>query len=312
MRTRPTVRPLVVTGAIVALTLMVALPAAAQPDGQTPRTSWGVPDLQGLWTNSTRTPFERPDSLADRDRLTPEEVAALVAGAAGAWDRPLPPGDPGAYNEFWRDPGSFLERTSLIVDPPNGRLPAFTEDGARRAAWQSGGDSWVNRNLSERCLTRGAPRRPGSYNSNFLILQTPGYVVMLLEMMNEVRIIAIDDRPRIDEGIRLFLGDARGHWEGDTLVVEATNFRDDIVANIFNCCPGAGRDLRVVERFTRVDADTIEHRYTVEDATTYTRPFTVFLPMTRTEGPIFEYACHEGNLGLEGILTGARAEERRE
>ena len=312
MRTRPTVRPLVVTGAIVALTLMVALPAAAQPNGQTQRTSWGVPDLQGLWTNSTRTPFERPDSLADRDRLTPEEVAALEASVAGAWDRPPSPGDPGGYNEFWREPGFFLERTSLIVDPPNGRLPALTEDGARRAAWQRGGDSWVNRNLSERCLTRGAPRRPGSYNNNFLILQTPGYVVILQEMINEVRIIAIDDRPRIDEGIRLFLGDARGHWEGDTLVVETTNFRDDIVANLFNCCPGAGRNLRVVEQFTRVDADTIEHRYTVEDATTYTRPFTVFLPMTRIEGPIFEYACHEGNLGLEGILTGARAEERRE
>ena len=225
---------------------------------------------------------------------------------------PPAPGDPGGYNEFWREPGFFLDRTSLIVDPPNGRLPAFAEDGARRAAWQRGADSWVDRNLSERCLTRGAPRRPGSYNNNFLILQTPGYVVLLQEMINEVRIIVTGDRPSVDEDIRLFLGDARGRWEGDTLVVETTHFRDDVVANLFNCCPGAGRNLRVIERFTRVDANTIEYGYTVEDATTYTRPFTVFLPMTRIEGPIFEYACHVGNLGLEGILTGARAEERRD
>ena len=185
----------------------------------------------------------------------------------------------------------------------------MTPAGEARAAWSRGTDSWEDRNLAERCVTRGAPKRPGGYNNNFLILQTPGYVVILQEMIHEPRVIRIDDRPRIDDTIRLWMGDSRGRWEGDTLIVETINFRDDIVTNSYNCCPGASKNLRLVERFTRTGADTIDHRYTVTDPTTYAQPWTVAIPMTPFDGPMFEYACHEGNRGLENILTGARAGE---
>ena len=173
-----------------------------------------------------------------------------------------------------------------------------------------GGDDWTDRSLAERCVTRGAPKRPGGYNNNFLVLQTPDHVVMLQEMIHEPRIIPLGDAPAVDDAIRLFMGDSRGHWEGDTLVVETRNFRSDIFTNSFNCCPGASEELFLVETFRRVDADTIEHVYTVEDPGTYTRPWTASIPMTRFEGPLYEYACHERNYGMEGILTGARADER--
>ena len=295
---------------VLAATVGIVSLVAAAAAGQTHRTPWGDPDLQGLWTNSTTTPLERPERFADRARLSAEEVAELEASVAGRNDRPPRPGDTGTYNEFWWERGNFLARTSLIVDPPDGRIPAMTPAGVARAAWERGADSWENRNLAERCVTRGAPKRPGGYNNNFLVLQTPGQVVIVQEMIHEPRIIPVDHRPRIDGNIRLFMGDSRGRWEGDTLVVETVNFRDDIAANSFNCCPGAGDNLRLVERFTRIDAETIEHRYTVDDPTTYVRPWTVAIPMTRIEGPMFEYACHEGNYGMEGILAGARAEER--
>ncbi len=277
--------------------------------GQTVRTPDGQPDLQGLWTNSTTTPLERPAAMADRAVLTDEEVAALDAEAVGRNDRPPRPGDPGTYNEFWWERGTRLKQTSLVVDPPDGRIPAMTADGQARAGWARGGDSWTNRSLAERCITRGAPKRPGGYNNNFLILQTPGYVVMLQEMIHEVRIIPLDGRPHVDEDIRFWMGDSRGRWEGDTLVVETTNFSDQIVFNSFNCCPGAGANLRLVEHFTRVDADTIDHRYTVEDPATYAGPWTAAIPMTRLDGPIYEYACHEGNYGMENLLRGARVQE---
>ncbi len=284
--------------------------SAAGTTAQTPRTPWGAPDLQGLWTNSTTTPLERPERYGGRTRLTAEEVAELDANAVGRNDRPPPPGDPGTYNDFWWERGRSLDQTSLIVDPPDGRLPGRTPEGEVRASWERGADSWKNRSLAERCVTRGAPKRPGGYNNNFLVLQSPGYVVMLQEMIHEARIIPVGDGAMVDERIRLFMGDSRGRWEGDTLVVETLNFRDDIFENSFNCCPGASGALRLVERFTRVDVDTIEHSYTVDDPETYARPWTATIPMTRFEGPIFEYACHERNYGMEGILSGARAEER--
>ncbi|MEE2612533.1 MAG: hypothetical protein VX975_01780, partial [Acidobacteriota bacterium] len=168
--------------------IVLVLPLAAGA-GQIPG---GQPDLQGLWTNSTTTPLERPAAMADRAVLTDEEVAALDAQAVGRNDRPPRPGDPGTYNEFWWERGTRLKQTSLVVDPPDGRIPAMTADGQVRAGWARGGDSWTNRSLAERCITRGAPKRPGGYNNNFLILQTPGYVVILQEMIHEVRIIPLD------------------------------------------------------------------------------------------------------------------------
>ena len=285
--------------------IVLVLPLAAGA-GQIPG---GQPDLQGLWTNSTTTPLERPAAMADRAVLTDEEVAALDAQAVGRNDRPPRPGDPGTYNEFWWERGTRLKQTSLVVDPPDGRIPAMTADGQGRAGWARGGDSWTNRSLAERCITRGAPKRPGGYNNNFLILQTPGYVVILQEMIHEVRIIPLDGRPHVDDDVRFWMGDSRGRWEGDTLVVETTNFSDQIVFNSFNCCPGAGANLRLEERFTRVDADTIDHRYTVEDPATYAGPWTAAIPMTRLDGPIYEYACHEGNYGMENLLRGARVQE---
>ena len=247
--------------------------------------------------------------MADQAVLTDEEVAALDAQAVGRNDRPPRAGDPGTYNEFWWERGTRLKQTSLVVDPADGRIPEMTAAGRVRASWARGTDSWTDRTLAERCVTRGAPKRPGGYNNNFLILQTPGYVTILQEMINEVRVIPLDGRPHVDDEIRLLMGDSRGRWDGETLVVETTNFSDEIVFNSFNCCPGAGEHLRLVERFTRLDDETIEHRYTVEDSTTYAGPWTASIPLARFDGPIFEYACHEGNYGMENLLRGARVQE---
>ncbi len=311
-------RFLALLGMLAAGVVLALAPSAAAGQSQSasgapwtaPRTPWGDPDLQGLWNNSTTTPLERPEEFADREFLTPEELARLNEERRARADRPPPPGNPGSYNEFWFNRGSLLRRTSLIVDPPDGRVPAMTPDGERRASWEQGTDSWEDRNLAERCLTRGAPRRPGGYNNNFHILQTPGLVAIFQEMVHEVRFIPLDGRPPLEGGIRQWVGDSRGRWEGDTLVVETANFPDGIVFNLFNCCPGSGGGLRLTERFTRTDADTIDYRYTVNDPTTYARPWTVAVPMIRFEGPLYEYACHEGNVGLENILRGARALER--
>ncbi len=293
--------------AVTAVLLHAAVAGAQPAPGRTPA---GHPDLQGLWTNSTTTPLERPDSVADRKTYSDEEVAAIDAANVGRADREPAAGDPGSYNEFWWERGTSLARTSLVVDPDDGRLPSRTPEGDIRAAWARGTDSWSDRNLSERCLTRGAPKRPGGYNNNYLILQTDGHVVIYQEMINEARIIPLDERPHVDDRIRLWMGDARGHWDGDTLVVETRRFRDDIYQNGFNCCPGASGALTTTERFSRVDGDTIEHRYTVDDPESYTRTWTASIPMRRFAGPLFEYACHEGNYGMENLLRGARVQER--
>jgi hypothetical protein len=283
------------------------------------RTTWGDPDLQGVWNNSTTTPLERPSNLAGKQVLTAEEAAERDELAARNADAPPRPGDTGTYNDLWFDRGKSLTQTSLIIDPPDGRIPPLTPDGQKRATARADdrrkrgpdpADSWEDRNLAERCITRGAPKLPGGYNNNFQILQVPGYVAILQEMIHEVRLIPLDGRPHINPDVRQWMGDSRARWEGDTLVVETSGFRDEIVNNSFNCCRGGGANLRVVERFTRTGADTIDYRYTVEDATTWTRPWTVSVPMTRSDGPIYEYACHEGNYGMFGILSGARAQEK--
>ena len=275
----------------------------------TPATSHGQPDLQGLWTNSTTTPLERPQHLSDKAVYTDAEVARIDASNVGRNDRLPPAGDPGTYNDFWWERGTALTRTSLIIQPPDGRLPPRTVSGDNRASWTRGSDSWSDRSLAERCVTRGTPKRPGGYNNNFLILQVPGYVVLLQEMVHEARIIPLDNRQTVDERIRLWMGNSIGHWQGKTLVVTTTNFRDDIYTNSFNCCPGASSSLTLTERFTRIDADTIDHQYTVTDPDTYTRPWTASIPMQRIPGPMYEYACHEGNYGMENLLRGARVQE---
>ena len=284
------------------------------------RTPWGHPDLQGIWTNSTITPLERPAAFADREFLTEEEARKLDQAAASQYDQR--PGNAtadvnAAYNQFWWERGGTVSsrRTSLIIDPKDGRLPPLTAEGQKRAAEVAAmlrGEATgpENRNLAERCVTRGAPKLPGGYNNNFQIVQTPTHVAIMQEMIHETRIIPLDGRPHLAPALRGWLGDSRGRWEGDTLVVETTNYHESSAFNSYYCCRGAAKNLRIVERYRRIDAHTIDHQFTVEDPTTFTRPFTIALPMTRIDGPIFEYACHEGNYGMEGILRGARAAEQ--
>jgi hypothetical protein len=304
-----------------------AMAAPAAKTWTPPRTADGQPDLQGIWSNATLTPLERPRDLGDKQFFTEKEAAGyekkiLEHNNADRRDTHNAEADIAlAYNDFWYDRGTKIvptRRTSLIVDPPDGRIPALTPEAQKREATRAEAlrgrgpaDSWEDRNLAERCLSRGAPKLPGGYNNNFMILQGPGYVAILQEMIHEVRVISLDGRPHIPQNMRQWLGDSRGHWEGNTLVVDTTNFRDEVRSNLYYCCGIAGANLHLVERFTRVDNDTIDYQYTVDDPTTYARPWTVALPMWRTEGPLYEYACHEANYGMSGILAGARAEEKK-
>jgi hypothetical protein len=293
--------------------------ALVKTSSTVPRTPWGDPDLQGIWNNSTTTPLERPASAKGKEFLTARETAERDEHAERSADDAPAAGDPGTYNGFWFDRGKSLTRTSLIVDPPDGRLPPYTADAQKRLASRAESrrrqgpepaDGPEDRNLAERCITRGAPKLPGGYNNNFQIVQTPQYVAILQEMIHEVRIIPLDKRPHINSRVRLWLGDSRALWDGNTLVVDTTNYDERIVDNSFNCCRGAGANLHVIERFTRVDANTIDFRYTVDDPTTWTKSWTAVVPMTRSDEPIYEYACHEGNYGLAGILRGARVLEK--
>jgi hypothetical protein len=288
-----------------------------------PHTPDGQPDLEGIWTNSTITPLQRPRELAGKQVFTPEEAAEYQRKMLSDLDTDKRDGNPEvdvnrSYNELFRERGGVVVtlRTSLIVDPPDGRIPPLTESGRKREAEYARGpyaaDSWTDRNLAERCITRGAPKLPGGYNNNFQIYQSPGYVVIFQEMIHETRIIPLDGRPHAGKNIQLWMGDSRGHWEGDTLVVDTTNFNDKIISNNFNCCGASGENLHVVERFTRVSADRIDYRYTVDDPATYTRPWTVEVPMVKSDGPLYEYACHEGNYALVDILKGAREQEKAE
>ncbi len=290
-----------------------------------PRMPDGHPDLQGIWTNSTLTPLERPRDLAGKEFLTEQEASEREKRLLEELSTDRRDGgaevDVGrSYNELWRERGKVLQRTSLIVDPADGRLPQLTPEAQKREAARRDDrrrrgpdpmDSPEDRNLAERCITRGAPKIPGGYNNNFQIVQTQGYIMIMQEMIHEARIIPMDGRVHVDKNIQLWMGDSRGHWEGDTLVVDTTNYNDKIISNSFNCCPGAGSHLHVVERFTRVGPDSIEYNYTVEDPATYTRPWTASVPMSKIAGPIFEYACHEGNYAMADMLAGARVREKK-
>lgn len=311
---RATSLPIVVLG--VGLMVMSSVSVVAQ-DRSRLMTPWGDPNLQGTWNNITGTPLERPAELSGKEFYTEEEAVAFAEQTLRRVDRDRRDGaieaDVGrAYNEFWSDRATkyltqLNTRTSLIVDPTDGRLPSLTSGGeariaARRAARERN-HSWSDRNLWERCLTRGVPRLPGSYNNNFMIVQAPGYVVILVEMIHETRVIPLDGRAAISSEIRQWMGHSLGRWEGDTLVVETTHFRDEQEFR------GTSRDLTLIEQFTRIDDDTIDYRATVDDVSSYAQPWTVAVPMKRVDEDVFEYACHEGNVGMEGILTGARAND---
>ncbi len=321
-----------------------AFPAAAQSDGTpsepwtAPRTADGQPDLQGIWANNVATPLERPVAFEGKDELTDEELAELeqriaevldggdavfgdgLVAAALQEDSPFLTFDEttGNYSQVWLVERDIDNRTSLITDPPNGRLPAMkpamterlVELAARLAAHPA--DSWEDRALSERCITFGMPNLFAGYNSYYQILQTKDHVVMHHELIHDARIIPLTDAPPLDDDIRLWHGDARGHWEGDTLVVETRNFssRSDAPVLTLRGIPDVGAEMHVVERFTRVGPDRLRYELTVTNPAIWESPWTAMIPLTRSTDPLFEYACHEGNYGMEGILAGHRAEER--
>jgi len=306
-----------------------ALPVAAQT---APRTAWGQPDLRGVWDFRTITPLQRPESLAEQEFLTEEEAAnleqevldrnadlatrpALRTEVTESVDRGAD-GAPGFYNNFWLDRGTRAvgtRRTSLIIDPPNGRIPDLTASGqrtadARRAYRQEHpADSWVDRSAYDRCIlgfNAGPPITPGGYNQNLHLFQTPDHVVLVTEMVHTVRVVPLDGRPALSDGVRQWSGDSRGHWEGETLVVETSNFNDQ------RGWRGSTTNMKLVERYTRVDADTLDYEFTVIDPETWTSSWTASIPMRRSLNPMYEYACHEGNHSMDGILAGRRAEER--
>ena len=320
-------------GTSVVLAALALTPVAGQnlEDTSTfPRTVDGHPDLQGIWDFRTITPLERPEELAGKEFLTVEEAALFERETLARRDAERRDEDPSregfvngapvtadlarAYNQFWFDRGtSVLEdkRTSLIVDPPDGRIPARTDDGDRRAAMRRAAGERAaigpeDRGVAERCIlgfNSGPPMNPSAYNNNVQVFQVPGYIVLLNEMVHNARIIPVDGRPHLGSDIRQWVGDSRGHWDGDTLVVETSNFTEKTNFR------GSGRNMRLVERFTRVGEDTLLYDYTIDDPESFERPWSVSVPMKRAELPLFEYACHEGNYGMPGSLSGARAIE---
>jgi len=342
-------RFLIATG-VVALVIAVALLAPGNVAGQTaastpktapgqaaasakpwtpPRTPDGQPDLQGVWDYRTITPLERPKELGTKAFFTEEEAAKYEKTENQRQNRDLidpeqgglfyPKGGVVPYNEFWYDRGNKVagtKRTSLIVDPPDGRLPAWTPEGQKKADLRvaaerndqlghPAADSWEDRPLQERCLVglnAGPPMVPGAYNNDVQLLQTPGYVVILNEMVHSARIVPLDGRPH--GSVRQWRGDSVGHWDGNTLVVDTTNFRRE------TSLPGSSANTHLIERFTRTDANTLLYEFTVDDPTMWTRPWTAVVPMTKSEDPIYEYACHEGNYAMSGILAGARAADK--
>ncbi len=330
-----TIRTLAVLAGSAALALSLSAPAAGQSESETAalRTPHGHPDISGVWDFRTVTPLERPEEFADQAFLSEEEVAAYAAERVQASNadrdreaRKLETTDRGqvngtresrdlalAYNDFWWDRGDSVvetRRTSLVVDPPNGRVPALTEAAQVRAADRlrvNQRPSWgpEDRPLGERCITgfnSGPPMLPAAYNMNVQIFQNADYVVILNEMVHNARIVPLDGS---DHGaVPMWTGVSRGHWDGDTLVVETKNFlRETSFRN-------SSENLHLVERFRRMSDDVLLYGFTVTDPTTWTQPWSVELPMRSSDLPLFEYACHEGNYGMDGTLTGARAVEK--
>ena len=324
-----------VVGLVVTVLSFTPAPAAGQGDtGESgwmlPRTADGHPDLQGVWANNNVTPFERPPQWAGKEWLTDEELAELKAAAAQVIASGLDAqfGDQlvlkalegltdadsydttGNYNQFWMADRDFTHQTSLVTDPPDGQVPALTAAAERATADRRGyrsahpADGPEDRSLGERCANFGVPRLGAGYNSYFQIFQTARHVAVFKEMAHDAKLIPLDGSPHAPDGVRQWNGDSRGRWEGDTLVVETTNFSPQ--SNF----RGSAEHLHLVERYTRVGPDTLNYEVRVTDATTWTRPWTVLIPLKRSTDAVFEYACHEGNYGMEGILSGHRAQER--
>jgi hypothetical protein len=331
----------------LAFVLILTIPSSADAKKYKPkRTPWGSPDIQGIWDFRNLTPMERPSELGDKVTLTPEEAAAFRELVVKSLDfdnrKDKAAADiESAYNRFWYDFGAELEkdqRTSLIIDPPNGKLPNITPEAQAQMAKQNrlrlppvrdfysfSADVKTFRpagpeslGLSERCmigLNAGPPLNPSAYNNNLRIVQTPKYIVLVTEMIHNARIVPMDGRPHLDSEMRRWSGDSRGHWEGNTLVVETTNFTDktptfQLPTTIENAAQsgavGSGFNMHLVERFIPVDESTLEYEYTITDPKTFVSPFTVNIPMRLSDGQMYEYACHEGNYALTGMLKGAR------
>ena len=316
-------RVLVAFAAFVSLAPVPVVGQPASPENATPRLPDGSPDLQGVWDFASVTPLQRPEEMAGKEFLTDEDVSALEAQAAARTDRPPPPGDPGGYNRFWFADGTTVSgtrRTSLIVDPPDGRLPDYTPLGrsrmAVRAEARGRNAGPEDRDVDERCIlgfNSGPPMLPGAYNNYVQLFQAPGYVVLLNEMVNDVRVIPLDGRPHVPSQIQQWKGDSRGQWEGDTLVVHTRNFREIGTAHPapnMEILEALGPDLHLVERFSRLDEDTLLYQFTITDPTAFLEPWSAELTMARSDNPVYEYACHEGNYGLYNILAGAQAEYR--
>jgi hypothetical protein len=338
-----TMRRFLITGLVAVvfgLTWLLTIPIAAQSSSspakakpgaekawKAPRTADGHPDIGGVWDFRSATPMERPNSLSGKQTLTDEEAANFEAAEAvrNDRDRNVPAGNVGDYNQFWYDRGKKVvgdKRTSLVVDPPDGRIPPLTPEAQKKVDALAetrrgigtdeptpGGfvEDLGTGSLRVRCIlgfNSGPPMVPSAYNNNVQIVQGAGYVALVNEMVHNTRIVSLDGRAHLDAGIRQWVGDSRGHWEGETLVVDTTNFLRETLFK------DSGPNLHLVERFTRVDPNTLLYEFTVSDPTTWTKPWTAAVPMTLNPQPIYEYACHEGNYGLAGIIGGARSREK--
>ena len=320
-------------GLVVCVTGFATLAQAQQY--KAPLASDGHPDLQGFWANNNATPLQRPQELANHPVLTDEEVKPMrqkseemftgkVDAAFGdqifltTWANikglkigfTSTDGETGDYSSEWNDHRVWDNRTSLITDPPDGRTPPLTDRAKKlqeeqRIARRRPAQGPEDRSLGERCITRGSPTIQAGYQSYFQIVQTPAAVMIMTEMFHDVRVISLDNRPHVPAAVREWMGDSRGHWEDDTLVVDTTNYRPLAFQSI------SSEKLHITERFSRQDAETIRYEITVNDPDTWTKPWSLMIPLQRSAQPVYEYACHEGNIGLAGILAGARADEAK-
>ena len=316
--------------ALVGALLMVSGTVTAQSpeDATVPRTAWGAPDLQGVWDFRTLTPLERPRTLEGKRSFTDEEAAEFerrsIENRASDNLR-----DRSVHAYWWLDYGTAVtedHRTALIIDPPDGRIPALTPAAREKVraprehpitqplVLETGADGPEDRGIAARYIigfSSGPPIVPSAYNNILQVFQTPDHVVIFTEMVHEARIVPLDGRPHLPQNIRQWLGDSRGHWEGDTLVIETSNFTDKASFSGNLAAKGAsGETYHVIERLTRVSDGSLAYEFTVEDPTWWTRPWTAVIPMTRTDQSVYEYACHEGNYGMFNILSGSRADDR--
>ncbi len=319
--------------------ILGTIPAFGQTDATwtVPRIADGHPDLQGIWTNKTITPLERPKELGTKAFFTPEEVKAYTKSTLQQNDKDQRGGGVrdvlNAYNAFWWDSGTKVlknMRTSIVVDPPDGRIPPLTPHRQAQLQEQaeavkvrcqrpgcaiansgqlSPSDKPEDLDLMTRCISFGTvvPMLPSAYNNDYQIVQAPGVVAIDTEMVHEVRRIPTDGSSHLPSNVREWIGDPRGHWEGDTLVVDSTNF----VEGVGWGARGTDENLHLTERFTRVGPDTLLYQFTVDDPTAFTKPWSGEIPMTKTEGPLYEYACHEGNIGMRDIIAAAKADEKK-